>query len=172
VLCAGLQFNPQYKCTGACAQQVYDKMFKTAAGALAAALAWPCLQGTCAGLLCLDCSGRVLSMSFQGPLLLLNQLKQLRLCSPVVLCLTSSHFSRQHLILLWWPRVAGHGVMRGGRAPLCGRAGSAITACMGTVPGYWFTVALVAMGASLTPRACCSEMRCQRRVAGKDDMAV
>jgi hypothetical protein len=33
--------------------------------------------------------------------------------------------------------------MRGARAPLCGRAGSAITACMGTVPGYWFTVALV-----------------------------
>ncbi len=93
MLCAGLQFNPQYKCTGACAQQVYDKMFKTAAGALAATLAWPCLQGTCAGLFCLDCSGRVLSMSFQGPLLLLNQSKQLRLYSPVMLCLTSSHGS-------------------------------------------------------------------------------
>ncbi|KAK9846381.1 hypothetical protein WJX81_002681 [Elliptochloris bilobata] len=26
------QFNPQYKCTGACAEKVYDKMFKTAAG--------------------------------------------------------------------------------------------------------------------------------------------
>ncbi len=27
------QFNPEYKCTGKCAEQVYDKMFKTAAGA-------------------------------------------------------------------------------------------------------------------------------------------
>jgi len=65
VLCVGLQFNPQYKCTGACAQQVYDKMFKTAAGALAAATA--CLHLQAYVLLCCASSAVVLPMSRQGP---------------------------------------------------------------------------------------------------------